>query len=100
MILLAGFSKMVRRLAYTKTKIKANSCETHQLHYTTEPLNSIIIIFNTVVSQKRNVNNTRQIMNSRVAPSWHFGMHHQGLTAAGLTCPAYVDGKKRENISL
>ena len=26
-------------------------------------------------------------------------MHGQGLTGAMLTCPAYVDGRKHENIS-
>ena len=35
-------------------------------------------------------------MNSTVAPSWHFGMHHQGLTAVRPTCLAYVDGRTRE----
>ena len=31
-----------------------------------------------------------------MSPSCHFGMHHQGLAVATLTCPSYVDGRKRE----
>ena len=34
-----------------------------------------------------------------VAISLYFGMHHQGMAAVWPTCPAYVNGKKRENNS-
>ena len=38
-------------------------------------------------------------MNSTVSPSCYFGMHCHGFAAARLTCPAYVDGRRRENSS-
>ena len=38
-------------------------------------------------------------MNSTVSPYFHFVMNHKGLAAAMPTCPAYVDGRKRENSS-
>ena len=41
----------------------------------------------------------RKIINSTVSPYFHFGMNRQGLAAARPTCPPYVDGRKRENIS-
>ena len=34
-----------------------------------------------------------------ISPYCHFGMNDQGLPATRLTCTAYVDGKKRYNIS-
>ena len=39
-------------------------------------------------------------MNSTLLPSRYFGMHRQGFAPARLTWPTYVNGRKRENISL
>ena len=77
-----------------KAKIKAISSNTHQF-YTTAPLYNIIIIFDTVVRQKQHFKYKNNEFNS--AAIFRFGMHHQGLAAARPTCPAYVDGRKREN---
>ena len=66
--------------------------------YQTAPNYNTIIIFETVLRQKGNLEHEK-ILNSTVLPSLHFGMHHQGFAAASPTCPAYDAGRKSENSS-
>ena len=67
--------------------------------YPTVPLYNIIIIFDTVLRQKR-ICKRIKIMNSTALPSRYFGTHRQCFAAASLTWPAYGDGRKRENCSV
>ena len=68
------------------------SSDTHRLHYISKaPLYNIIIIVDTVLSQKRIFKHKNNIMKSTISPYCHFGMHDQGLPAARLTCAAYID---------
>ena len=50
------------------------------IHTNTAPLYNIIIIYDTILRQKRK-NLTRKIMNATVLPSLQFGMNCQGFAA-------------------
>ena len=56
--------------------------------FTTVSLYNVVIYFDTVVRQERNIR--RKIMNSTVSPSRYIGMRHRGVGATWPICPAYT----------
>ena len=68
--------------------------------YHTAPLYNVMILYDTILRQKRNFK-TRKIMNSTLLPCSQFGMNSQGFSAARLTWPGLGRRQgKLKNIAL
>ena len=77
-------TQRLQHYVYYKAIIKAISSDIHQLQFTCyTTLYNIIKIFDTVVRQKKNFEH--EYMNLTVSPSFHFGMHQQGLAVSWHT---------------